>query len=219
MEHPSPASVCQKGCLLEGMPPQRLPPCQRYQRGERIAPKDGIFLICRGPLGCLWGPEPERSCLEILGPGDVWESWEYAARECQAWALGEVRGYSLQRAQWLELLRNPIVEERLVNCMCQRSRRQSEWQLVLARGSVRARLAWHLVDLAQRFGERDEQTKEIFAPIALTQEQQAQLIGATRARLWEARREFEHKRWLICGPEGFWVRNEEALRRQSLEAF
>jgi hypothetical protein len=118
-----------------------------------------------------------------------------------------------------ELLRNPIVEERLVNCMCQRSRRQSEWQLVLARGSVRARLAWHLVDLAQRFGERDERTKEIFVPIALTQEQQAQLIGATRARLWEARREFEHKRWLICGPEGFWVRNEEALRRQSLEEF
>jgi hypothetical protein len=89
----------------------------------------------------------------------------------------------------------------------------------LGAGSVAGAAGLAPVDLAQRFGERDEQTKEIFVPIALTQEQQAQLIGATRARLWEARREFEHKRWLICGPEGFWVRNEEALRRQSLEAF
>jgi CRP-like cAMP-binding protein len=130
-----------------------------------------------------------------------------------------VCGHWVKRAQWLELLRNPIAEERLVNCMCQRLRRQREWQLVLAHGSVRARLAWQLVDLAQHFGEREGQTQEIFVPIVLTQEQQAQLIGATRARLWEARREFEHNRWLICGPEGFWVRNEEALQRQSLEEF
>jgi len=203
--------------VLEGVSPQKLPLCQVYHRGERIAPKDSIFLICRGLLGCLWGPEPKRSCLEILGPGDVWEGWKCAARECQAWALGEVRGYSLHRAQWLELLRNPIVEERFVSHEQERLRRLHEWQLLLARGSVRARLAWQLVDLAQRFGERDEQTQEIFVPIALTQEQQAQLIGATRARLWEARREFEHKRWLVCGPEGFWVRDEGALQQRSLE--
>jgi CRP/FNR family cyclic AMP-dependent transcriptional regulator len=219
MEHPSPASVCQKGCLLEGVPPQRLPPCQRYQRGERIAPKDGIFLICRGPLGCLWGPEPERSCLEILGPGDVWESWEYAVMRCQAWALGEVRGHSLQRAQWLELLRNPIVEERFVSHERQRLRRLHEWQLVLARGSVRARLAWQLVDLAQRFGERDEQTKEIFVPIALTHERQAQLVGATRARVGDVLREFERRGWLIYTLRAFWVKNLGALRNQILEEF
>ncbi|MCL6641713.1 MAG: helix-turn-helix domain-containing protein [Candidatus Bipolaricaulota bacterium] len=99
----------------------------------------------------------------------------------------------------------------------QRSRRLHEWHLVLARGSVRARLAWQLIDLAQRFGEREERTQEVFVPICLTQEQQAQLIGATRARLWEALREFERKRWLVCGPEGFWVRDEGALRRQSFE--
>jgi hypothetical protein len=149
--------------------------------GSGSLPKMAFFLICRGPLGVLVGARTGAELLRDSRPGGC--VGELGVR-CEGvpgrgpW--GRFGGYSLQRAQWLELLRNPIVEERLVNCMCQRSRRQSEWQLVLARGSVRARLAWHLVDLAQRFGERDEQTKEIFVPIALTQEQQAQLIGATR---------------------------------------
>jgi CRP-like cAMP-binding protein len=128
-----------------------------------------------------------------------------------------VQGRWLGRGQWLELLRHPAVQERFLEYTRRRWQRQREWQLVLAYGSVRARVAWQLTDLAQCFGERDEQKQEIFVPVNLTQEQQAQLVGATRARVCEALREFERKRWLICGHEGFLVRDEGALRQQSLE--
>lgn len=100
-----------------------------------------------------------------------------------------------------------------------RLQRQHEWQLVLARGSVRARVAWQLLDLAERFGEQDERTGEVFVAIALTQRQKAQLCGASRARVWQALEEFTSKRWLICSSWGFWVRDKEALRQQSREAF
>lgn len=60
-------------------------------------------------------------------------------------------------------------------------------------------------------------TGEIFVEIHLTQTQQGQLCGASRARVWEALEEFTNKRWLVCGSQGFLVRDEEALRRQSRE--
>ena len=217
MEQPPSAPVCQAGCLLEGIMLQKPLPCFVYQRGEQIVPRERVFLICHGPVGCLWGSGPEHSCLEILAPGECWESWECAAGECRVWALGEVGGHWIKRAQWLELLRDPVVEERFVSYIHKRQQRQHEWQLVLTRGSVRARVAWQLLDLAQRFGERNEQTQEIFVPIVLTQQQQAALCGTVRSQVWGTLREFEGKRWLVCGSQGFWVRDEGALRHQSHE--
>lgn len=212
------ASVCEKNCWLEGINlAQRDLPCSSYSVGERLDPDKGLFLICRGPVGCLWGSGPERSCLEILGAGDMWEGWSCASGGCQAWAFGEVRGHWIKETRWLELLRDPVVEERFVRSLRQRQRRQHEWQLVLARGSIRARVAWQLLDLAERFGERDARTGEIFVGIHLTQTQQAQLCGSVRSQVWEALRGFEGQRWVICSPQGFWVRDEGALRKQSFE--
>lgn len=212
------ASVCSKDCLLEGLDPTKLPPPELYNDPEEfLNPKRGLFAICRGQLVCEWGSEPEHTCLEILGPGDIWEGWSCMAGECRAWAQGEVQGHWLERANWLELMRIPKIEERFVEHLRQRAQRQHEWQLVLARGSVRARVAWQVVDLAERFGERDERTQEIFVPVHLTQKDEAALVGATRARVGEVLREFERKRWLVWGSQGFLVRRLEALREQSRE--
>ncbi len=202
---------CTKDCLLEGIDPAQLQARCSYHLGEHLHAQNGLFVICRGPVGCLWGSE-EKSCLEILGPGDLWEGG------CQAQVLGEVQGHWIEQERWLELLHdNPIVEVRFMGYVRRRLQRLHEWQLMLARGSVRGRVAWQLTDLAQRFGERDARTGEVFVPIVLTQQQQAQLCGATRARVCEVLREFEHKRLLICGRDGFWVRDPEALKRQSYE--
>lgn len=211
----SPMTACKVGCLLERVPLQQLPPHKVYQPEERINAKESVFVICQGSVVCSWGHMSERRCLEILGPGDIWEEW--TCGECEAWALEEVRGHWIEHARWLELLCNPTITERFVRSERRRLQRLHEWQLVLARGSVRARVAWQMLDLAQRLGERDERTQEIFVPVHLTQGQQAQLVGATRARVWEALREFERRRWLVCGHGGFWVRDEGALKQQSLE--
>lgn len=213
-------SVCSKDCLLEGLEPNKLPPSDLYDNPrEFLNPRYGLFAICRGRLACEWGAGLEHTCLEILGPGEIWEGWSCAAGECRAWPLEEVQGHWIKRTDWLELLRIPTIEERFWEYMRKKSQRQHEWQLVLARGSVRARVAWQLLDLAERFGELDEATEEIFVAISLTRTQQAQLCGASRARVGEALDEFTDKRWLVCGSRGFWVRDKAALQQQSREAF
>lgn len=212
--------VCRTGCLLEGVSSQGLPPYRAYQASQPLEAKEGAFLVCQGLVGFWWWHNTTRCILEVLGPGDfiVWERERVQGQSgCEVCALEEVRGRWLDRVQWLELLRRPPVQERFLEYTRRRWQRQHEWQLVLAYGSVRARVAWRITDLAQRFGEQDKPTGEIFVPVRLTQEQQAQLVGATRTRVVEALREFERKRWLVCGHEGFWVRNEGALLEQSLE--
>ncbi len=206
---------CTKDCLLEGIVSAQLPARRSYYLGEQLHCQNGLFVICRGPVGCLWGAR-EKSCLEILGPGDLWEGW---GGGCQAQALGEVQGHWIKQAQWLELLHdNLIVEARFVGYVQRRLQRLHEWQLMLARGSVRARLAWQLAYLAQRFGKQDARTAgEVFVPIVLTEQQQAQLCGATRPRVCGVLREFERQHLLVCGREGFWVRDLEALKHQSYE--
>ncbi len=212
---PQKTPCCRSGCLLERVPSQQLPLYRVYQFGERIAPEGIVFVICQGLVACSWGCMPEKRCLKIFGPGEIWEEGAYGENELRA--IGEARGRWVSQAKWLEVLRDPISEERFLDYHQRCWRRQHEWQLVLARGSVRARVAWQMLDLAQRFGKRDERTQEIFVPVHLTLEQQAQLVGATRARLWEALREFERKKWLVCGHESFLVCDEEALRQQSRE--
>lgn len=208
---------CRVGCLLERVPSQQLPPYKVYQPEERINSKESVFVICQGLVACSWGHMSERRCLEILGSGDIWGKWTCAAGEGETWALGEVRGRWIGHPQWSALLGQPLVQERFLSYQQRHWQRQHEWQLVLAYGSVRARLAWQVLDLARRFGERDEATKEIFVLVHLTQQRWAQLVGASRTRLWEALVEFERKRWLVCGHEGFWVRDAGALRQQSHE--
>ncbi|MCS6936637.1 MAG: hypothetical protein NZ610_07980 [Candidatus Bipolaricaulota bacterium] len=60
-------------------------------------------MICSGTVS-MGGAD---GCLEILGPRDLWDHWECCEERCTAWALGEVKGRWMGRAQWLELLRHP----------------------------------------------------------------------------------------------------------------
>lgn len=93
------ASVCSKDCLLEGLDTTKLPPPELYNDPEEfLNPYRGLFAICRGQLICEWGFEPERTCLEILGPGDIWEGWSCTAGECRAWASEELQGHWIKRA-------------------------------------------------------------------------------------------------------------------------
>lgn len=120
---------------------------------------------------------------------------------CRACSLADTLGWWISEAQWLALLCHPTVSERFWQRQSQRLRDLYQWQVMLARGSVRARVAWQLLHLAERFGQAG-QNGEIFVPVHLPQEQQALLVGATRpaglAGLWAPRLLYQEHR----GPEG-----------------
>jgi|GEM_PF-1382305 len=178
-----------------------------------------IFLLCTGLIGRWWGQgELEKHCLEILGPGD-WlgsECWQDDAWICRAYSLTDTSGWWVSEAQWLALLRHPGVLERFWRRQNQRLQDLHCWQVLLARGSVRARVAWQLLHLAERFGQAS-QTGEIFVAVHLTHEQQAMLVGATRPMVWKALQHFQQQGWLVCALSGFWIKNKEALISVSYE--
>ncbi len=194
-------------------------PAQRVLFQEDDFCHKRIFLLCTGLVSRWWGQgSPDKHCLEILGPGDFLgaESWQDGLWLCRAGTLTDTSGWWGTEAQWLALLHQAGVLERFWQRQNQRLRDLYQWQVVLARGTVRARVAWQLLHLAKRFGRTEEDGK-IFVPLRLTQEQQAELVGATRPMVWRALQYFHQQGWLVCGPQGFWIKSKEALMDVSHE--
>ncbi len=175
-------------------------------------------MICKGLVGCLWGERrPEKRSLEVLGPGD-WlgsECCRQGEEGCEARALTWISGWWVRAAEWFELVRRPWIQERFLQRQSERLYQLHSWQVVLAHGSVRARMAWQLLQLAGRFGE--SKPEGLFVPLYLTQEQQAELAGATRPRVWMAVKHFQDQGWLSWQADGFWIKDREALTKQSRE--
>jgi len=177
-----------------------------------------VFLIRQGLVGTFWGGRRQgKRYLEILGPGDPLgaecrcnEAWA-----CQAQTLTQVEGWWLKEEGWLALLRQRGLLERFRQRRMDQLRRFYAWGELLAYGSVRARVAWRLLDLAERFG-RDAGGR-VFVPLHMTQERCAELVGATRPVVARALQYFQEQGWVILGQEGFEVSDRKALKEQSLE--
>lgn len=223
-----PCAVCSPECLLYGLRAAEFPAPAfqhvRYATHETLFHRDDpcsrrIFLICSGIVGCFWGERrPEKRCLEIRGPHD-WvgaECWGHKVWTCEARTLKDVSGWWIEQDEWLKLIRRWEVHDRYWKREIEHLRRLHEWQVVLAHGSVRARVAWQLLQLAERFGRAG--SEGIFVPLYLTQEQQAELAGATRPRVSMAIEHFQGQGWLSCERTGFWIKDREALAKQSRES-
>jgi CRP-like cAMP-binding protein len=173
-------------------------------------------MICQGAVGIYWG-ELEKQRLEILGAGNwIGEGyWSNGVWACEVRALTEVAGWWIEQAKWRELLRSVAVQELYERRRAEQDRERHEWEVVLAHGSVRARLAWQFLDLAKRFGE--SRPGGIWIALPLTQEQQAKLVGAARQTVAQALKHFYEQGWVKCEHRGFWVCHRVKLVEQSYE--
>lgn len=181
-----------------------------FAEGERC---QGVLLICSGFAGSFWGRAPKQ-CAEILGRGD-WvgeECSEDGIWLCEATALTDLAGWWLEEAQWQELVNRFELRKQFLRHQAEHILRLCRWQVVLAYGSVRARMAWQLVHLAERFGQAEGD--KIFVPLRLTQQQQADLVGATRQAVTLVLKEFQEHGWLRCERDGVWVLNHAGLVEQ-----
>jgi len=177
-----------------------------------------VFVICTGLIGCYWGESrPGKGCLEVLGSQD-WvggECWRDEVWVCEARALTEASGWWVKQAQWFELMLQRGNHQRCLQRQTERLRRLHQWQVVLAHGSVRARMAWQLLQLAERFGEAKPEGLSV--PLYLTEAQEADLAGATRPSVAKAIGYFRKEGWLVCERTGFKIKDRAALAEQSRE--
>ena len=120
--------------------------------------------------------------LSLLGPGECFGEMAIITnmpRSASALALEDSKLLMLKREIFVGHLQNhPEVSLKIIEVLCQRLTEANEQIKSLTFDSVAARLANHLVSLAEKFGEQDKESWRI--RIRLTHQELADLVGGTR---------------------------------------
>ena len=103
----------------------------------------------------------------------------------------------------------PEIAERLLRVLARRLCRTNIDLTDLIFIDVSGRVATRLLGLAQRFGTREGGAMRLTHD--LTQEELAQLVGATRESVNKALADFAHRGWIQLDGKSFLIRDSERL--------
>jgi CRP-like cAMP-binding protein len=160
---------------------------------------DQLYVIAEGKLklGTSSG-DGRENLLSILGPGEMFGElslFDPGPRTSTATAVTDVKLLSLGQEKLLPwLAENPKVALQLLARLAQRLRRTNEAVGDLVFSDVPGRVAKALIDLGERFGKKTEEG--LFVHHDLTQEELAQLVGASRETVNKALADFAGRNWL-----------------------
>jgi len=174
-----------------------------FRRGEEIfhegSQGDRLFVIGSGKvkLGHM-APDGREHLLAILGPGEILGEvalYDPGKRTATATALATSDLVELSHQGLLKILdARPEVSQHLLRSLALRLRRTNNTVADLIFSDVPGRVAKALLDLGRRFGERTDTGLRVTHD--LTQEELAQLVGATRETVNKALAEFSNRGWL-----------------------
>jgi CRP-like cAMP-binding protein len=160
---------------------------------------DHLYVIVEGKLklGTSSG-DGRENLLSILGPGEMFGElslFDPGPRTSTATAVTDAKLLSLGQAKLLPWLReNPDVALHLLARLAQRLRRTNEAVGDLVFSDVPGRVAKALIDLGERFGKKTDEG--LYVHHDLTQEELAQLVGASRETVNKALADFAGRNWL-----------------------
>jgi CRP/FNR family transcriptional regulator, cyclic AMP receptor protein len=142
----------------------------------------------------------------------VLSTFDPGPRTSAATTITEVRAASMDR----EALRDwtaehPEITERLLRVLARRLRRTNDNVVDLIFTDVPGRVAKQLLQLAQRFGVQEGDALRVDHD--LTQEEIAQLVGATRETVNKALADFVHRGWITLEGKAMLIFDSERLRR------
>lgn len=183
--------------VLDSMRPIELP------RGrllfEEHDPGDSLFLIAAGKMKIgRRASDGRENLLAVLGPGEMLGElslFDPGPRTASAVAVSDVRLLELAHADMLKLLANrPEVARYLLASLARRLRRTNEALADLVFADVPGRVAKSLLELSRRFGKKTDEGVRVAHD--LTQEELAQLVGASRETVNKALAEFANRGWI-----------------------
>ncbi|MEN9923539.1 MAG: hypothetical protein RIS09_1053 [Actinomycetota bacterium] len=194
----------------------------RARRGDVIfvegEPGDTLFVIAEGKVTLGHSAKDGReSLLAVLGPGEMFGElsvFDPGNRTATATALTDVSVMGLSR----EVLRNwliarPEVSLKLFQALAQRLRRTEGAMADLVFSDVPGRIAKAILELSDKFGVTNDEG--LFVPHDLTQEELAQLVGASRETVNKALAEFASRGWLKVEQRSVTILDLERLRRRA----
>ena len=162
-------------------------------------------------------PDGRENLLAILGPGQMFGELSFfdpGPRSATATAVTDVELKSLGHEALSPVLNaHPDVAHALLNQLAGRLRRTNEVVGDLVFSDVPGRVAKALLDLASRFGRRADDG--IHVNHDLTQEELAQLVGASRETVNKALADFASRGWLRLEPRSVVILDLERLQRRA----
>ena len=176
-----------------------------------------VYVIVDGKLklGTTSG-DGRENLLSILGPGEMFGElslFDPGPRTSTATAVTDAKLLSLSNAKLIPWLReNPDVSLQLLARLAQRLRRTNEAVGDLVFSDVPGRVAKALIDLGDRFGKATDDG--LFVHHDLTQEELAQLVGASRETVNKALADFAGRGWLKLDGRAVLITDLERLEKR-----
>jgi len=177
-----------------------------------------LYVIIDGKLklGTSSG-DGRENLLSILGPGEMFGElslFDPGPRTSTATAVTDAKLLSLSHEKVIPWLKqNPEVSLQLLTRLSQRLRRTNEAVGDLVFSDVPGRVAKALIDLGDRFGKITPEG--LLVNHDLTQEELAQLVGASRETVNKALADFAGRGWLKLDGRSVLITDVERLGKRS----
>jgi CRP/FNR family transcriptional regulator len=194
----------------------------RMERGDVLFHEgesgDTLYVIREGKIKLGRSSSDGRENLvAILGPGEMFGElslFDPGPRTMTATAVAETQLMGLGNDSLTGLLTGrPEVAKALLAALAQRLRRTNEHLADLVFTDVPGRVAKALLDLAERFGRPVE--SGVMVSHDLTQEELAQLVGASRETVNKALADFAGRGWLKLEARAVLLLDVDRLRRRA----
>lgn len=177
-----------------------------------------LYVVTEGKIKLgRTSPDGRENLLAILGPSQMFGELSFfdpGPRSATATAVTDVDVRSLGHEALSPVLRDhPDVAMALLNQLAGRLRRTNEVVGDLVFSDVPGRVAKALLDLASRFGRKADDGVHVNHD--LTQEELAQLVGASRETVNKALADFASRGWLRLEPRSVVILDLERLQRRA----
>lgn len=179
---------------------------------------DRVYVVIEGKVKLgRTAPDGRENLLAVLGPGQMFGElslFDPGPRSATATAVTDSMLLGLGHEDLLPLLTGrPEVARGLLLQIAQRLRRSNEAMADLVFADVPGRVAKALLDLSQRFGTASRDGIRVSHD--LTQEELAQLVGASRETVNKALADFVHRGWIRLEQRSVVLLDLDRLRRRA----
>jgi CRP/FNR family transcriptional regulator, cyclic AMP receptor protein len=179
---------------------------------------DQIYVVVEGKIKLgRTSPDGRENLLAVLGPGQMFGElslFDPGPRSASASAITDTILLGLAHKDLLPWLTGrPEVARNLLSQLAQRLRRSNDTLADLVFSDVPGRVAKQLLDLSERFGVPSAEGLRVVHD--LTQEELAQLVGASRETVNKALADFVSRNWIRLESRSVVLTDIDRLRRRA----
>jgi CRP/FNR family transcriptional regulator, cyclic AMP receptor protein len=194
----------------------------KVSRGEHLFLEgqggDRLYVVLDGKIKLTRAAADGReNLLSVLGPGEMFGElslFDPRPRTSSASAITDATLAGLAHDALRAWLGNhPDVSIHMLRALARRLRRANDVVADLVFTDVPGRVAKNLLDLADRFGEQERDGLHVHHD--LSQEELAQLVGASRETVNKALADFAARGWLQISARSVLILDTERLRRRA----